>query len=642
MDLKRIYLNNYNKESLQKTVRNHYTDEKSSVLMRAEDLLKGKYIFQNEWDMERSQVPVLMPLESVDWNYIPGLDMEWAYMFHRHHYLPDLILAYLFTDDLKYIEYLKRFMLQYIEENPYNETNKPFSYRTIDVALRLQAWVKVVEMLNILEFDVEGAILDEMAVYHDYLMERIAPSRSQSNWVAIECSAILLYQEQMQKTEHQESVLSLYEMCLENQVLDDGLQWEQSFMYHHEVLITALHAISAIGKDKSSRVYKSACAMALASSIIMRTDGTQSNFGDSDYECMHSLMLASEKLLGIDLFHYPVKSSLYDFMFTGNDNGSLGLRDAAAVEQLNLETNGIAMVKHHDTNTTLMFAHGPLGGGHGHDDFLHLDWMINGKNVLVDSGRYTYHEENMSRLKYKSPLAHNVPVLNHQPYNKHIDSWSSEKVARGFGEKVVYKDRVALFEGGHFGYSTNQEQIYIYRSAIYIDDSILITIDSLKAGKQHQLSSNFVFAKPNLSQDDGHLRYDDEGVSLYVYPLTQGSNIQIETHTISPQYNLEQETLRLNLSQELQEGSITTLFSTHHMEDLCYVDVFDDSGNVYDKSVVECIRYNSKEYVSYVLVQHQEPNDSRRTYCVDGHYIYGRIVYYETYDDEIIYKQVLY
>ena len=56
----------------------------------------------------------------------------------------------------------------------------------------------------------------------------------------------------------------------------------------------------------------------------------------------------------------------------------------------------------------LHFRNGCLGGGHGHNDKLHLDVVSEGEDVLVDAGRYqyTYHEEN--RIWLKSAYAHNT------------------------------------------------------------------------------------------------------------------------------------------------------------------------------------------------------------------------------------------
>lgn len=641
MDLKKIYLNNFNRDQFIETINTHYTDEKSSVLVCADLLLKGHYIFQNEWDMERTQIPVIMDLDEMDWNYIPTPDMEWSYMLHRHGFLKDLVYAYAFTQDDKYIDHLLLFLKKFVEENPYNEINKPFSYRTIDVALRLLAWVGLFEMLDILEIEYDDVFHEVMASNAIYLEEHIVLDRTQSNWVAIECAGLIAYYNRVNQVNKLVKICDVYDVCLSNQVLDDGLQWEQSFMYHHEVLITALHVIAAMGDHVSELVLFKSELMAEASRKLTRTNHTQSNFGDSDYESMDAILLASEKLLSIDLHSSPVKSSLYDFGFTGDVSNSKGLYPQADYEFETLDQNGFLWLKNHEENHTFMFAHGPLGGGHGHDDFLHIDWMINGQEFLVDSGRYTYYEEDGSRLKYKSPLAHNVPVVNSSSYNVHIDSWSSSKVAQGMNERIIHREDVTYFQGGHFGYSNDEHMTFVNRRGFYFKSNHLILIDSIRSTQEQILSSNFVFAEDALNLQDDKVIYQTDDVQMKLKFLSNHSIVDKIDHVISPQYNLEKETVRLQVSKNMKQGHLITVISPLVMEDITLVDVYSDNGELYTESTVQCFKWNEENRSRYLLVQHTEPDDSRRAYRVEGHYVYGQVVSFEVKNDEVINKKVL-
>ena len=642
MDLKKIYLKDYTKETLIETICKTYADEKSSVLRRADLVLEGHYLFQNEWDMERSQESVYMPLDKVDWLYIPKLDMEWPYMFHRHTFLMDLLIATLYTDDMKYVDYLQKFMLSFITENPYSEKSAPFAYRTIDVAIRQVNWIRMIEIMEILEIELDESIYQTMAFNNQYLIERKKVNRTQSNWMAIESSAVLVYIQRVQDDEGFEFALSLYSLCMENQILSDGLQWEQSFMYHHEVLITALHVVQALGDRMPQEALEKARSMAYASRKIMRTDYTQSNFGDSDYEDLRSILLASEKILAVDLLHTQVPSTLFDFLYSGKTHASYGNYKSEALEHIYLEEAGIALVKNHQLNHTFMFANGPLGGGHGHDDFGHIDWMLQGKNFLVDSGRYTYHELNGSRSAFKTPMAHNVIVVDDCSYNEHLDSWSSSKVASGMGEKVLFKNEVSLFEGGHFGYSDEDSLTYVHRRALLIHCDTLLIIDTLRSDRVRKLSSNFIFGKGDLIQKDKKLIYKDDDLEMHIHPLTDVSAVEVDKTKVSPQYNLLEETNRLRISKETRNGRVMTLIAPQSVEAIEFVTVFDDNDHQYEADTVECLKFKKDKKTCYVLVQHKEPNDSRRAYCVDGNLVYGRTIYFEVVEDELIFKKVLY
>jgi hypothetical protein len=71
----------------------------------------------------------------------------------------------------------------------------------------------------------------------------------------------------------------------------------------------------------------------------------------------------------------------------------------------------------------LIFDCGPLGdGGHGHYDALHVEVVANGRALLADPGRYTYHEETPNwRRWFKGTAAHNtvcVDGLDQTPYRR--------------------------------------------------------------------------------------------------------------------------------------------------------------------------------------------------------------------------------
>lgn len=70
----------------------------------------------------------------------------------------------------------------------------------------------------------------------------------------------------------------------------------------------------------------------------------------------------------------------------------------------------------------LYFKNGPLGGGHGHQDKLHVGLWLDGEEILTDGGRYTY-TDTQERYWLKSAAAHNVPLADAEEYADSIDSW---------------------------------------------------------------------------------------------------------------------------------------------------------------------------------------------------------------------------
>ncbi len=243
---------------------------------------------------------------------------------------------------MTYIVTLNSLWESYINNNHYSLQNAPFSWRSLDVGLRLIAWVRMVEIYEILGFEINSRIYDTMVEYNSYLLSKLDYKRTQSNWTAIEAAGVIVYSSKFNFSGQElDFAIETFEHCLDTQIGVDGLQWEQSFMYHHEVLIACLHVVQSLGKNTSQFIKDKFIDMGHASRTIMRTDYKQVNFGDSDYEDMRTILLAFEKMSNEDIFYEPTRSGLYDFLFTGNYKSSLGARPFTKTECSYLDEAGI-------------------------------------------------------------------------------------------------------------------------------------------------------------------------------------------------------------------------------------------------------------------------------------------------------------
>jgi hypothetical protein len=76
-----------------------------------------------------------------------------------------------------------------------------------------------------------------------------------------------------------------------------------------------------------------------------------------------------------------------------------------------LASQGLAVLRHGDRYASLEC--GRAGGGHGHPDALHLTLHAGGVHWLPDPGTGSYVDPSL--FWYRSPLAHNVPLLDREP-----------------------------------------------------------------------------------------------------------------------------------------------------------------------------------------------------------------------------------
>lgn len=231
--------------------------------------------------------------------------------------------------------------------------------------------------------------------------------------------------------------------------------------------------------------------------------------------------------------------------------------------------------------------------------------------------------------------------MDDKDYNKHIDSWSSSKVGAGISGRIKFGKHMSSLQSGHFGYSENDNVTYVERRAILTRHHVLFVIDSLKSNKNSKLTSNFILRKPSIRRSNGKHRYLDDSFSMLFHNL-KDSKESLKKVFISPQYNSREETKALQYSTRGKAVMNITAITPGHILDFESIDVYDDSDNLYPNETVECYKYQDGERSYYLLIQHKEPNELRRIYCVEGKLFYGRLIYFEKEHHEIFNYEKLY
>ncbi|CAM4267278.1 heparinase II/III family protein [Erysipelothrix aquatica] len=632
---------NLTRHKLKQTLMLLDSTERRALIARAELILTDTFVFDNEWDMERSHEPINLPKMDREWNYVHNSDLEWSYMFHRHTFLNDLWAAYALTDDFKYIAYLMDFIDLWILENPHTKVNHPFSWRTIDTAIRMNNWIRIIDALRVMEvLDTQWAnrlcvSLDEQA---KHVSDNLSIIRAQSNWVAIETSSVIVYEifryRDASKRSTYKNAVSLLQLCMKLQINRDGLQWEQSFMYHHEVLMVLLQALwiqKQNGLKSHSLFLESAELMTRASENLRRPDSTQSNFGDSDVEVMDGILAFAQTVLGREV--EGAKGNLFSVMLSGI-NETAGDVNSALIST-HMYESGISIIKHAASGNFLMFTHGPLGGGHGHDDLLHLELMYRFKPVLIDSGRFTYFETNRSRLKFKSSRAHNTVLLDDQDYNEHKDAWDTLKNVAAENREFINGSRLTYLKAGHFGYSTVANAVYVQREVIALEDMRILVIDTSHGQQNQALTHHFIFNSKEVTISEQTAIHNETGYQVQSFGSTQPW-IQ-ETTEVSETYNKKRETIRI--IKKHAEQKVVTYLSPVQYRDITSIPVYDERGALIDPTIVSCYRFEIDTVYEHVLIQHQEPQDGRKVYVVSGHYFYGTLIHFVTDGETLIYEE---
>lgn len=452
------YSGNYYSNILQVPLLNK--DIRNAAILNANLLCSNIFVFKKPLDMEPCYIPYYM--EELQWNESMNGDQEWIFMLNRHEYLFDLALAYVEFEDEKYINCWKHLVFNWIENNPFETSKKHTSWRTIDTGIRCASWVKslpfIYQHLQDQELKKVGCSLQEQI---NYLRDQYIEKYTLSNWGLLQISGILQVAMTFEELVSKETVTWAWEELqrhCELQFYLDGVHWEQSPLYHFEVLF-ALYDLYMIANCVEERipfdVKKVIEKGAHAAFYMMYPNGYLVPQHDSDYTYMEEVF---EKLLVFNQTKMPE-------VFHGIESGHLVYKTE---------------------NDYVSLWNGRHGSGHGHASLGHLNVFLKGERVLCDSGRFTYEEVPL-RTYLKSAQAHSTVMVDNIPLTSIKDSWSYHYVGKDLGNRMKETDRYVVME------STFSHPTYTVQRTVIVmkEEHIVIVIDSVDSIGSHTMKRTF-------------------------------------------------------------------------------------------------------------------------------------------------------
>ena len=227
----------------------------AEIVDYADMFCRHEFLFNTENDLEQMDEPIIYG-KKIDWEYKPGDDQEYIFQFNRHRYFITLGQAYQLTGDEKYAECYVDMLTDWIHENPLCEEKKNTSWRILEAGFRGEYWTKAFDYFK----DSKAVTPEVVALYENclhehakYLISMHSPYRMISNWGVIEnhglfCIAIALMNSKAVALEcpaasqgdlpetYLKTAIEHLEILSRMAVMPDGVEWEQSPMYHNEVL----------------------------------------------------------------------------------------------------------------------------------------------------------------------------------------------------------------------------------------------------------------------------------------------------------------------------------------------------------------------------------------------------------------------
>ena len=139
---------------------------------------------------------------------------------------------------------------------------------------------------------------------------------------------------------------------------------------------------------------------------------------------------------------------------------------------------------------------GPVGfggrGGHGHNDCLSFEAVLDGVPIVSDCGSYVYSGSYQKRNEFRSTAAHNTPFIDNQEQNRlisELELFSIQNDAIPNTHSWQTNDERDIFIGSHSGYLKLIEPVTPVRMiSLEKKDHRLIIKDEFKGAGKHKIT----------------------------------------------------------------------------------------------------------------------------------------------------------
>ena len=286
-------------------VRQQCPQAAADALARAGEICEHTFLFRDHWEMEPTREPVHFD-GPVVWDAVPAGDPEWIYALNRHTIFVNLGKAWQYTGQARYLDAFVSLLEDWLDRVPRTPASENTTWRALEAGLRPENWLRALALFGPAVPEALRSRIDRsLALHGDYLAEAHGPFQRLSNWGAIQSHGLFLIGLWLGRADWQELALGRLAENLRHAVLPDGVQWEQSPMYHCEVLHAALDTLLLAqrnGVPVPPALPEKALAMCRALAVWAAPDRTILPQGDSDVIDAGDLLAA-----GALLFRDPLR-----------------------------------------------------------------------------------------------------------------------------------------------------------------------------------------------------------------------------------------------------------------------------------------------------------------------------------------------
>ncbi|RKD76301.1 putative heparinase superfamily protein [Sinobaca qinghaiensis] len=475
----------------------------------AEDILNNRFTFINITnEVELSRV----------WNN-QELQHLWRYNLHYFEYLYKLANEYSKEDNLnQYYKKYKTLIDSWIKNNQfaYGDGWHPYT-----ISLRITNWISTYQIfkervLNDKDFD--KRLKDSLYLQYKYLENNLEKDVLGNHYFENIKALIIgsiFFEDKRVKEKFKKELLEQ----LDEQILEDGMHFELSPMYHKIILEDLIKITFWLkGEPIYNKLIHVIQKMVDATFSIEEGVGKTPAFNDStDGISKNYISLFEACKIHFDII--PQKK------FTFEKSGFYIIED----------NNKKLVFNTSDVCPTYLPAH-------AHCDALSFELSIDGLPLIVNAGTYRY-ENGEWRDYFRSTKAHNTVFISDQEQSQF---WGSFRVAKRIKKvrrkQFVYKG-IHFYIGEYVAYQGAKHKRYIG----HLDENTIIVLDYVKAESISKINSLLHFipnTKLNIDNKTVHVVNDEKSIDITAIGT---SGIEIEKGWYSKQFNLKEENEHLVL-----------------------------------------------------------------------------------------------
>lgn len=642
--------------------REQFPEDVAQTLAVADGVCRKYFLFNSKWDLEQTDEPVQFD-GAIDWTYMPADDPEFVWQFNRHRFFMTLGQAYQMTGDEKYARAFMEIAEDWIDHVPLNEKYAAGPWRSLDTGFRGEYWSKAIWLFHDSPTLTEAFLqkyYDSMILQAEHIMECHSAYHYMSNWGVIENHGLFEIGVCLPQSEKTKQFIAFavknLEVQVRMQIMPDGVHWEQSPMYHNEVLHCLLDVILLAKRNDIALpdvILRQTEKMAMADVAWLKPDHHIVMMGDSDdVDVRDRISVAAYLFLnpvlrfgGFDRLDYE---SIWDLGMKAGEEYAGMERRKPDFTSLFLEHSGNTYFRS-DWSERANFLHlhsGTMGAGHGHSDKLHIDLVVNGEDVLMDGGRYTY-VSGPKRFSYKDPSGHNTITVDDLPFTVCKDSWECSKLSQPVKENFRCTKLAEFAQAGQLGYMDLPSGVYVNRKVVYIKPDLYVLADEMYTGDRHTYQQYFHFNNHGTVTQNAPgekkfpcVAYRGKMAEADFYFVSAQVKAELKSGHIARHYNVEEENTVCKVTKQ-GEGftSLITVIDAQPGRPLSIEKLPVRSAlkqTDYPETMAEALKITAGEKEYVVILCHQEVNSPTDLVEADGCMGYGNVIVFDKAGDVLV------